>query len=89
MDNRMMGNYKPRRPEMTMEDVEYMTPEERRRREEASQRVRDAKMQPALDAAYEASSTVGKKCGGKVYKKGGSVKGAGIAQRGVKKCKIV
>ena len=87
MNKKMMRNYKARRPEMTLDDV--MTEEGRARRDAARQAVADAKMQPALDAAYEASSTVGKKCGGKVYKKGGAVKGAGIAQQGVRKCKIV
>jgi hypothetical protein len=89
MNKKTMRNYKPRRPEMTMDDV--MTETGRRHRDEDRQKVADAKMQPKLDAAYEASSTVGKKCGGSVkkYAKGGSVRGAGAATKGIKPCKIV
>jgi hypothetical protein len=89
MNKKTMRNYKPRRPEMTLDDV--MTETGRRHRDEDRQKVADAKMQPKLDAAYEASSTVGKKCGGSVKKMatGGAVKGAGAAIKGVRKCKMV
>ena len=89
MNKNTMRNYKPRRPEMTLDDV--MTETGRRRRDEDRQAVADAKAQPKLDAAYEASSTVGKKCGGSVKKMaaGGTVRGAGKATKGVKPCKIV
>lgn len=73
-----MRNYKPRRPEMTLDDV--VTPETRLKRAAMMQDAKDQAMQPKLDAAYEASRTT-------PYKKGGSVgsassRGDGIAQRG-------
>ena len=47
--------YKPRRPEMTLDDV--VTPEERRRREQDVQKAKDAAEQPVLDKAYMESLT--------------------------------
>ena len=75
-----MRNYKPRRPEMTMDDV--VTPEIRAKRAAMIQEARDADMQPAIDKAYEAARTTPTG-----YAKGGCVGSAskradGIAQRG-------
>ena len=73
-----MRNYKPRRPEMTLDDV--VTPETRLKRAAMMQDAKDQSMQPKIDAAYEASRTT-------PYKKGGSVSSAssradGCAERG-------
>ena len=73
-----MRNYKPRRPEMTLDDV--VTPETRMKRAAMMQDAKDQSMQPKIDAAYEASRTT-------PYKKGGSVSSAssradGCAERG-------
>jgi hypothetical protein len=73
-----MSNYKPRRPEMTLDDV--VTPETRLKRAAMMQDAKDQSMQPKIDAAYEASRTT-------PYKKGGSVSSAssradGCAERG-------
>jgi hypothetical protein len=73
-----MRNYKPRRPEMTLDDV--VTPETRLKRAAMMQDAKDQMMRPKIDDAYEASRTT-------PYKKGGSVGSAssradGIAQRG-------
>ena len=73
-----MRNYKPRRPEMTLDDV--VTPETRMKRAAMMQDAKDQSMQPKIDAAYEAARTT-------PYKKGGSVSSAssradGCAERG-------
>lgn len=80
-----MRNYKPRRPEMTLDDV--VTPEIRAKRAMMMQDAKDAAMQPKVDAAYEAARTT-------PFKKGGSVSSAskradGIAQRGKTKGTMV
>jgi len=80
-----MRNYKPRRPEMTLDDV--VTPETRMKRAAMMQEARDQAMQPKLDAAYEAARTT-------PYKKGGSVSSAskradGCAERGKTKGTMV
>ena len=76
---------KPRRPEMTLDDV--VTPETRAKRAAMMQEARDQAMQPKLDAAYEASRTT-------PYKSGGSVGSAskradGCAERGKTKGTMV
>jgi hypothetical protein len=73
-----MRGYKPRRPEMTLDDV--VTPETRAKRAAMMQDARDQAMQPKIDAAYEGARTT-------PYKKGGSVGSAsaradGCAERG-------
>jgi len=73
-----MRNYKPRRPEMTLDDV--VTPETRLKRAAMMQDAKDQMVRPNIDAAYEASRTT-------PYKKGGSVSSAssradGCAERG-------
>jgi hypothetical protein len=73
-----MRNYKPRRPEMTLDDV--VTPETRLKRAAMMQDAKDQMMRPKIDDAYEASRTT-------PYKKGGSVGSAssradGCAERG-------
>ena len=80
-----MRNYKPRRPEMTLDDV--VTPETRMKRAAMMQDAKDQSMQPKIDAAYEASRTT-------PYKKGGSVSSAssradGCAERGKTKGTLV
>ena len=80
-----MRNYKPRRPEMTLDDV--VTPETRLKRAAMMQDAKDQSMQPKIDAAYEASRTT-------PYKKGGSVSSAssradGCAERGKTKGTLV
>lgn len=80
-----MRNYKPRRPEMTLDDV--VTPEIRAKRAMMMQDAKDEAMQPKVDAAYEAARTT-------PFKKGGSVSSAsaradGIAQRGKTKGTMV
>jgi hypothetical protein len=69
-----MRGYKPRRPEMTLDDV--VTPETRAKRAAMMQDAQDQAMQPKIDAAYQATRTT-------PFRKGGFVKSAdGIAQRG-------
>lgn len=73
--------YKPRRPDVTLEDV--VTPEERARRAEAVQAEKDKAEQPKLDKAYEASKTG-------AYANGGYVRSAdGCAVRGKTRGKMV
>jgi hypothetical protein len=59
-----MRAYKPRRPEMTMDDV--VTPEIRAKRAAMMQDARDQAMQPKIDAAYEGARTTPFKNGGSV-----------------------
>ena len=72
-----MRNYKPRRPEMTADDV--VTPESRARIDAMVQEAKDAAMQPKIDKAYEGARTTPAN-----YKKGGtaSSRADGIAQKG-------
>ena len=79
-----MRGYKPRRPDMTMEDV--VTPEIRARRAAMIQEAKDKAAAPDVDAAYERARTT--------MKKGGSVGSAskradGCAQRGKTKGKYL
>ena len=46
-----MRNYKPRRPEMTLDDV--VTPETRLKRAAMMQDAKDQMVQPKIDAAYD------------------------------------
>jgi len=73
--------YKPRRPEMTLDDVADEAA--RKRQEEMTQQARDAAAQPKLDEAYEKSRTT--------FAEGGSAsaRADGIAQRGKTRGKIV
>ena len=65
--------YKPRRPDVTIDDV--ITPEIRAKRKEMMESAADEAAGPITDAAYEKSRTT--------MKKGGYVRAAdGIAQRG-------
>lgn len=78
MNAENMRNYKPRRPEMTLDDV--VTPETRMKRAAMMQDAKDQMMQPKINDAYEAARTT-------PYKKGGSVSSAssradGCAERG-------
>ena len=80
-----MRNYKPRRPEMTLDDV--VTPETRAKRAAMMQDAQDQAMQPKIDAAYQAARTT-------PYKSGGSVGSAskradGCAERGKTKGTLV
>lgn len=59
-----MKNYKPRRPDVTIDDV--VTPEIRAKRRAMMEMAADEAAQPSKDAAYEASRTTGMKSGGKV-----------------------
>ena len=59
-----MRAYKPRRPEMTMDDV--VTPEIRAKRAAMMQDARDQTMQPKIEAAYEGARTTPFKNGGSV-----------------------
>jgi hypothetical protein len=59
-----MRKYKPRRPEMTMDDV--VTPEIRAKRAAMMQDAKDQAMQPKIDAAYEGARTTPFKNGGSV-----------------------
>jgi hypothetical protein len=75
-----MRGYKPRRPEMTLDDV--VTPETRAKRAAMMQDARDQAMQPKLDAAYDRAMPSPER-----YAKGGSVGSAssradGCAERG-------
>jgi hypothetical protein len=78
-----MKNYKPRRPNTTMDDV--ITPEIRAKRKAMMEMAADEAAQPSKDAAYEAARTT--------MKKGGSVssaskRGDGIATKGKTNCKM-
>ena len=80
-----MRKYKPRRPEMTLDDV--VTPETRAKRAAMMQDAQDQTMQPKIDAAYQAARTT-------PYKSGGSVGSAskradGCAERGKTKGTLV
>ena len=72
-----MRNYKPRRPEMTADDV--VTPESRARINAMVQEAKDAAMQPKIDKAYEAARTTPTN-----YKNGGSAssRADGIVKKG-------
>jgi hypothetical protein len=59
-----MRGYKPRRPEMTLDDV--VTPETRAKRAAMMQDAQDQAMQPKIDAAYEGARTTPFKSGGSV-----------------------
>jgi hypothetical protein len=59
-----MKNYKPRRPDVTIDDV--VTPEIRAKRKAMMEMAADEADQPKKDAAYEASRTTDMKKGGKV-----------------------
>lgn len=79
--------YKPRRPEMTLDDV--ATPEERKRREQAVQEAKDMADQPKTDKAYMESLTSTepvKKAGGGMT---ASARADGICQRGKTRGKMV
>ena len=58
-----MKNYKPRRPNVTIDDV--VTPEIRAKRKAMMDAVADEAAQPALEKTYEAARTT-MKTGGKV-----------------------
>ena len=78
-----MKNYKPRRPNVTIDDV--ITPEIRAKRKAMMDAVADEAAQPSKDAAYEAARTT--------MKSGGSVSSAsrradGIAAKGKTNCKM-
>lgn len=49
--------------------------------------IEEAKRRKSMGEAYD--KAVKKAKGGSCYATGGSVKGAGIAQRGVRKCKVM
>lgn len=73
-------NYKPRRPEMTLDDV--VTPAERERRARDVQEAKDMADQPKTDKAYMESLTSTepvKKAGGGMT---ASTRADGCAQRG-------
>jgi hypothetical protein len=72
-----MRNYKPRRPEMTADDV--VTPESRARIDAMVQEAKDEAMLPKIKKAYDASGSIPTD-----YKKGGtaSSRADGIAQKG-------
>lgn len=80
-----MRAYKPRRPEMTMDDV--VTPEIRAKRAAMMQDARDQAMQPKIDAAYEGARTTPFKNGGSVGS--ASKRADGCAVRGKTKGKFV
>ena len=72
--------YKPRRPDVTIDDV--ITPETRAKMEEAKAEAADAKAAADNEAAYNKSSNM-KKGGMTKMAGGGYVRAAdGIAQRG-------
>ena len=73
----MKRRYKPRRPGTTLEDV--VTPEERKRREQDLQEVKDAAASEAAGATYNQIMPSPDR-----YAKGGSAssRADGIAQRG-------
>ena len=77
-----MKNYKPRRPDVTIDDV--VTPEIRAKRKAMMGEAADETARPALDKTYEAARTTMKK-GGSVKKMsaGGYTRAAdGIATKG-------
>ena len=79
-----MKNYKPRRPDVTIDDV--VTPEIRAKRKAMMGAVADEAAQPSRDAAYEAARTT--------MKTGGSVSSAskradGCCTKGKTKGKFV
>lgn len=85
---RGMRNYKPRRPDITIDDV--VTPEIRARQQSMVQEAKDEAMQSALDKAYEGARTTptdGMKAGGKVSS--ASKRADGCAVRGKTKGRIV
>jgi len=79
-----MRGYKPRRPEMTLDDV--VTPEIRAKRAMMVQGAKDAAMQDAAGAAYDKAMPSPYKKGGGVKKmaSGGSAskRADGVAQKG-------
>ena len=82
-----MRGYKPRRPEMTLDDV--VTPETRAKRAAMMQDAKDQMMQPKIDAAYDKAMPSPER-----YAKGGSVGSAssradGCAVKGKTKGKMV
>jgi len=82
-----MRRYKPRRPEMTLDDV--VTPDVRAKRAEMLAGAKDAAMQEAAGAAYDRAMPSPER-----YAKGGSVGSAskradGIAQRGKTKGRML
>ena len=77
-----MKNYKPRRPDVTIDDV--ITPEIRAKRKAMMDEAADQNAQPALDKTYEAARTTMKK-GGSVFRASAN----GIAQRGKTKGTMV
>ena len=78
-----MKNYKPRRPNVTIDDV--ITPEIRAKRKAMMDAVADEAAQPSKDAAYEAARTT-MKSGGSVSS--ASRRGDGIATKGKTNCKM-
>ena len=74
--------YKPRRPDVTIDDI--VTPEARAKRKEMMDAAADEAAGAAAGATYDKLTTVGKAKGGKVkMSSGGYTKAAdGIAQRG-------
>ena len=80
-----MRGYKPRRPEMTLDDV--VTPETRAKRAAMMQDAKDQMMQPKVDAAYEAARTTPFKSGGSVGS--ASKRADGCAERGKTKGRMI
>ena len=80
-----MRGYKPRRPEMTLDDV--VTPETRAKRAAMMQDAKDQVMQPKVDAAYEAARTTPFKSGGSVGS--ASKRADGCAERGKTKGRMI
>lgn len=83
----MARRYKPRRPEMTLDDV--VTPDVRAKRAAMVQGAKDEAMQEAAGAAYDKAMPSPER-----YAKGGSVGSAskradGIAQRGKTKGRMI
>lgn len=80
-------NYKPRRPDVTIDDV--ITPEERARRERDVQEAKDTTEAPKVDKAYMESLTstepTKKASGGMTA----SARADGIAQRGKTRGKVL
>lgn len=75
--------YKPRRPEMTLDDV--VTPAERERRARDVQEAKDTADQPKIDEAYNKSVKSEGMAGGGMT---ASARADGIAQRGKTRGKI-
>jgi len=83
-----MRNYKPRRPNVTIDDV--VTPEIRARQQSMVQEAKDDAMQSTLEKLYEKSRTTpadGMKAGGKVSS--ASKRADGCAVRGKTKGRII